>query len=66
MRTAQAALDFEDDLSTFIENAGDAEWMGAVLKIIRSIEEIQYQHVPHGKVNISQLCSTVACVTKVN
>ena len=42
MRTAQAALGFKDDLNTFTENTGDAESTGAVLKVIRSIEEIQY------------------------
>ena len=42
MRTAQAALGFEDDLNTFTENTGDAEWTGVVLKVIRSIEETQY------------------------
>ena len=62
----QAASGFEDDLNTFIENAGDKEWMGVVLKVIRSTEEILYQHESQRKVTISQLCSTMACVTKVN
>ena len=62
----QAASGFEDDLNTFIENAGDTEWMGVVLKVIRSTEEIRYQHESQSKVTISQLCSTMACVSKVN
>ena len=56
MRTAQAALGFEDDLNTFTENTGDAEWTGVVLKVIRSIEETQYQHKSQGKVTTLQHC----------
>ena len=51
----QAASGFEDDLNTFIENAGDTEWMGVVLKVIRSTEEIRYQHESQSKVTFTTL-----------
>ena len=51
----QAASGFEDDLNTFNENAGDTEWMGVVLKVIRSTEEIRYQHESQSKVTFTTL-----------